>query len=115
MNIANITAADPLVKALTARMKSNPMLANEVVTGICAWPNENGTDWLYNEAVDLLKEAESDPHEPWYRSLTRNTNPFRLDQLRAAVDALADIANEEDQARSAEERLMEDGVDVRIA
>ena len=109
---APITAphrADPLVAALTQRFLSDPKLINEVVTGACCWPSEEGAAWLYNEAVDQLAEWQDSVANGWARP-----ESLRLEKLTAARDALAIIANTEDEQRQAAERRFNDGPSVKL-
>ena len=109
---APITAphrADPLVAALTQRFLSDPKLINEVVTGGCYWPSEEGAAWLYNEAVDQVKDMEE--------AVAYFRMPFgslAIDKMRAARDALTIIANTEDEQRQAAERRFNDGPSVKL-
>ena len=114
---APITAphrADPLVAALTQRFLSDPKLINDVVTGACCWPSEEGAAWLYVEAVDQVKDLEEFKSSMFRCGFTDHATRLHLDQLIAARDALAIIANTEDEQRQAAERRFNDGPSVKL-
>ena len=98
-----------LIAVYTDRFLSDPKLANQIVTGACLWPPEEGIEWTYNEAVDLVRDRVEIVALGLYPA-----GAFALELAIAARNALAKIANEEDERRSSEDRLCDDGPDVRL-
>jgi hypothetical protein len=98
-----------LIALYRDRFLRDPRLANLVVTGACSWPPEDGIEWLYNAAVDLVRDRRD--------GAALRLPPaglFAVEQAIAARDALAVLANDEDDRRQAEERLFDDGPNVRL-
>ncbi len=72
----------PLVKAMTDRFVSEPMLVNQVVTGGCFWPPEDAIDDLAARAADKAYELEQ------MRAEGDFVPALQIETMRAAEAAL---------------------------
>jgi hypothetical protein len=100
---------DALRAAMVARFLSEPMLANEAVSGAAVWPPEEPIEDLACRAADLAYDLEQERAEGKFVSV------FRIDTLRAAETALVYLAQDMEQANKLARWLDEDAVAPRTS
>lgn len=101
------TKQSDLVKALTARYIADPRLANEVVTGACAWGDDIDLEDLLYTANDLVAEANDTTSPVQCSSIQR-------DMRIAAAEAIGVLFEDEKDRRRADEDAWENGRSYNI-
>ena len=96
-----------IYEAYKALFLARPELANDVVTGGSYWPHENGAEWLYGEACDLVLDREQDDELRFGKGITT----IRTYKSRAARDAIGILADRAEDANRAEQDCIDYGPD----